>query len=158
MRQSVETLLVVFAMLVFSLGITWFLYDVLESVAEGTYLGFRIGGAAAVFIVLFLLQLRAYTALLGKHTVRVLIDFSGGEVPESLDDNAECSYTIYNRGSLKESKPKRAKLLLEAAGPVIYVKSRNYDHLIKVELRVGGDTWKSDYEGLHVTPIRVKQI
>ncbi len=90
MRYSGKSLLVVAALFALALVAAWVLYGQLQSVAEGTYAGFKLGGAVAVFVVVFLLLRATYERTLGKSVVKVQVSFANGQVPpgaEPVNDN-----------------------------------------------------------------------
>lgn len=163
MRYSVKSLLVLAALFGLSLTAAWVLYGQLQSVAEGTWAGFKLGGAVAVFVVVFLLLRTTYERTLGKSVVKVQISFADGGSPPDGGippefSNGKCTYSLYNRDTLEQLDDQAATLLKEGAGLVFYVESESAHDLIRVDLTTSsGVRWQSAYHGLHVTPVQMER-
>lgn len=159
MRFSYRNLVPIVAFCLLALLVAFALHEGLETVATGQYAGFKLGGAGATFVVVFLLLRRTYAKFASPSVVRIRLDFPDGEVPPGGPDDLECSYTIYNRDTLERSDPQPASLLREAGSYVFYVESSDQDDLISVELTSNDNgTWRSDYVGLHVTPLTIEKL
>lgn len=139
---------------VLSLLAAWLLYAVWGSVAEGDYMGFQLGGAVAVFVVIFLLLRQTYTRFIRVPNVRLKLSFDNGSIPNSIDEKSRCTYQIYNRTNMKRSVPREVVLLKEGGALVFYTDSANQEDLIAVQLKDHqGAIWTSEYEGLLVRPL-----
>lgn len=155
MRYSGKSLVVLVVLFALSMLAAWFLYGQLQSVAEGEWGGFTLGGAAAVFVAVFLLLRATYERTLGKNVVQVLVGFGDDPLPVEAG-SARCSYTLFNRETLKETAEREVQLLKEGAGLVCYVESNSPHDLIQVSLEAqNGTRWRSAYHGLHVTPVKM---
>lgn len=158
MRFSRHATFLVVLFFLLSLGGSWVLFEVLDAVATGEWLEFKLGGSAAGFAVLFLMLRHSYERLASEAVVRVRLDFGDEVVPTGGTTDLDCSYTIFNRGSLDQHGPEPVELLQEGSSYVFYVESQSNDDLISVELRGDdGRVWRSNFEGLHVTPLVVER-
>lgn len=157
MRYSGKGLFVVCVLFGLAMAAAWILYGKLESVAEGTWVGFRLGGAVAVFVVTFLLLRATYERTLIRNIVKVQLTFAEDSVPAGGVNGASCSYSLYNRDTLERSQPHPVELIKEGAGLVFYVESKSAHDLICVVLETPqGERWESAHHPLHVAPIEME--